>query len=225
LSYLLSPEPGDGDPRPALDLSTLIEKNAVLYIGLDNLSDAEVGSATGSVLLADLTAAAGAIYNRAQSGQGITRPINIFIDEAAEVVNDPCIQVLNKGRGAGFRVVIATQTLADLVVRTGSTAGARQVIANANNWVIFRVIDDETQKYLAQALPKTSVRSVDQGYRSQTSSDSPVKFTGTYTESLRESPTELVPPALLGMLPNFHYFARIGAQSATWKGKVPILEY
>jgi conjugal transfer pilus assembly protein TraD len=99
------------------------------------------------------------------------------------------------------------------------------VIANTNNWIIFRVIDGETQKYISEALPKTAVKGLDQGYRSATRSDDPVQFSATYTESLKEHDTELLPPALLGMLPNFHYFARIGAKGATWKGKVPILEY
>jgi conjugal transfer pilus assembly protein TraD len=225
LKYLLSPKPTDGDPRPVLDLASLIEKNAVFYVGLNSLANEKVGGAIGSILLADLTAAAGAIYNRGQQGDGRFRPdpVNIFIDEAAEVVNDPAIQVLNKGRGAGFRVVIATQTLADLEVRTGSKAGARQVIGNTNTWIMFRVIDCETQEYLAKALPKTAVKGVDMGYRSGSKSDDPSQFSSMYTESLREKPTELFPPALLGQLQKFHFFCRFSEQ--TWKGKLPIIEY
>ena len=49
------------------------------------------------------------------------RPVNIFIDEAA----DPFIQLINKGRGAKMRCVIATQTFADFAARTGSEAKAR----------------------------------------------------------------------------------------------------
>jgi conjugal transfer pilus assembly protein TraD len=225
LRYLLSPEPTDGDPRPVLDLASLIEKNAVFYVGLNSLANEKVGGAIGSILLADLTAAAGAIYNRAQEAGGNIQPqpVNIFVDEAAEVVNDPAIQVLNKGGGAGFRVVIATQTLADLEVRTGSKAGARQVIANTNTWIIFRVIDCETQEYIAKALPKTVVKGMDMGYRSGNRSEDPSQFSAMYTESLRETPTELFPPALLGQLPKFHFFCRFSEQA--WKGKLPIIEY
>ena len=225
LRYMLSPEPTDGDGRPVLDLASLIEKNAVFYVGLNSLADATVGSAIGSILLADLTAAAGEIYNRAQqTGDKVTPvPVNIFIDEAAEVVNDPAIQVLNKGGGAGFRVVIAMQTLADLEVRTGSKAGARQVIGNTNTWIMFRVIDCETQEYLAKAMPKTVVKGVDMGYRSGSKSDNPTQYSGMYTESLRETPADLFPPALLGQLPKFHFFCRFSEQ--TWKGKLPIIEY
>jgi hypothetical protein len=32
------------------------------------------------------------------------RPVNVFVDEAAKVINDPFIQALNKGRGAKIRL-------------------------------------------------------------------------------------------------------------------------
>ncbi|MBW1952083.1 MAG: conjugative transfer system coupling protein TraD [Deltaproteobacteria bacterium] len=220
---LLSPEPGDGDVRPVLDSATVIEKNLVLYIGLDNLSDSTVGSAIGSILLADLTSVAGERYRKSGYNQKPS-PVNIFIDEAAEVINEPAIQLLNKGRGAGFRVAVATQTLADLEVRTGTKAGARQVIGNVNNWIVLRVIDGETQKYIAEALPKTAVKTLDQGYRSASSSEDPLQFTGTYTESLRQEATELFPAALLGILPKMHCFCRF-SDGTTWKSELPILEY
>jgi conjugal transfer pilus assembly protein TraD len=44
-----------------------------------------VGSAIGSILIADLAAVAGDRYNH----QGRPRQVNVFIDESAEVVNDP----------------------------------------------------------------------------------------------------------------------------------------
>jgi conjugal transfer pilus assembly protein TraD len=45
--------------------------------------------------------------------------ISMFVDEAAEVVNLPFIQILNKGRGAGFQVVMATPNLAGYCRKTG----------------------------------------------------------------------------------------------------------
>ncbi len=223
LRYMLSPHEDDGDPRPALDLATVIERNAVLYVGLDSLSDSPVGSALGSILLTDLTAVASDRYNYGEKGYDYS-PVNVFIDEVAETVNDPAIQLLNKGRGAGFRVVIAMQTLADLEVRIGTKAGARQVVGNTNNWIFFRVIDGETQKYISEALPKTVVKNLDQGYRTATGSDDPAKFSSTYTEALSQQETEMFPSALLGMLPPFHFFCRL-ANGTTWKSKLPVVEY
>lgn len=229
LRYLLSPTPIDGDPRPVMDLATIIEKGQCLYVALDSMPDTAVGGALGSILLADLTAAASARMKEMQEmSQGRIRkkklpPVNILVDEAAEVVGDPTIQLLNKSRSALYRMVIATQTLADLEVRTGSKAAARKIIGNTNNWIILRVMDNETQKYFADALPKTVVRSMDIGYRSATKSEDPMEFTGTYTETLKETKSELVPPALLSMLPCGHYFCRIGAKGNIYKVRSPIL--
>jgi conjugal transfer pilus assembly protein TraD len=116
LGDLLSPNEEDSsDRRPILDTSTIISGKHVLYVGLDSLSDSIVSSAIGSIVLADFASVAGMIYN---SGIKPGR-ISMFVDEAAEVVNLPFIQILNKGRGAGFQVVMATQTLPDIVARLG----------------------------------------------------------------------------------------------------------
>lgn len=221
LQTLLSPKPDDSDVQQVADIASIIEEKKVLYIGLDSLADSTVGAAIGSIMLADLTAVASDRYNF--RGHDLP-PVNVFIDEAAEVVNEPTVQLLNKSRGAGFRVVIATQTLADLEVRTGTASGARQVIGNTNNWIILRIIDAMTQKYIAEALPKTSVKTMDLAYRSGSDTSSPLAFSTTYQESLKEKDIELFPAALLGILPNLHYFCRL-ADGTTWKGKLPILEH
>ncbi|WP_245561967.1 TraM recognition domain-containing protein [Lamprocystis purpurea] len=157
LERLLSPVAGTADdPRRLTNLAEVIAADEVLYVGLDSLSDAMVGSAIGSILIADLAAVAGDRYNH----QGRLRPVNVFIDESAEVVNDPFIQLLNKGRGAGLRLVIAAQTFADFAARTGSEAKARQVLGNINNLVALRVLDAETQEYVAESLPKTRVTTI-----------------------------------------------------------------
>ncbi|WP_052465103.1 conjugative transfer system coupling protein TraD [Geoalkalibacter subterraneus] len=220
LGDLLSPEPSADDDRIITDMSKIIHNNKVVYVGLDSLSDGTVGSAIGSILLADLTAVAGDIYNY---GEGKISMVNIFVDEAAEIINKPTIQLLNKGRGAGFRLWVATQTLADFEVRTGSEAAARQALGNLNNLITLRVLDGETQKYIAENLPKTVVRSIEQQYRSGTTTNSPSDFSGMYGESLKEEEADLIPPALLGLLPNLHYFMKL-SDGKIVKGKLPILQ-
>jgi len=227
LQTMLSPNPDDeNDDNQVADIASIIDEKKVLYIGLDSLADSIVGSAIGSIMLADLTAVASDRYNFFKKNplNKEMPPVNVFVDEAAEVVNDPTVQLLNKSRGAGFRAVVATQTLADLEVRTGTSSGARQIIGNINNWLILRIIDAETQKYIAQALPKTAVKSMDLAYRSASDSTDPLSFSTTYQESLKEKDIELFPAALLGILPNLHYFCRL-ADGTTWKGKLPILEH
>ncbi len=69
-----------------------------------------------------------------------------------------------------------------------------------------------------------ATRTLDLGYRSGATADAPTDFTRTCTESLKEAEQELMPAALLGLLPNLHYFCRL-ADGTTWKGRLPILEY
>ncbi|MFE8031793.1 conjugative transfer system coupling protein TraD, partial [Thiohalocapsa marina] len=145
LGPLLSPDAQDPDDgRDLMRMTDLINDGYVAYIGLDSLSDGMVGSAIGSLLIAELTAIAGDRYNYGVNNQ----PVSVFIDEAAEVMNDPFVQLLNKGRGAKLRVTVATQSFADFAARTGSRDKATQVLANLNNLIALRVLDAETQTYI-----------------------------------------------------------------------------
>jgi conjugal transfer pilus assembly protein TraD len=219
LEGLLSPDAGTAtDRRRLTSMSEVIEAHEVLYVGLDSLSDTMVGSAIGSVLIADLAAVAGGRYNH----QLRPHPVNVFIDEAAEVVNDPFIQLLNKGRGAGLRLAIATQTFADFSARTGSEAKARQVLGNINNVVALRVLDAETQAYVAESLPMARVTSIMRAHGSTSDSTNPLLYTGNTGERITEEEVELFPPALLGQLPNFEYIA-LWSGGRVSKGRLPIL--
>jgi conjugal transfer pilus assembly protein TraD len=215
---LLSPDVHDADPRPATSMAECIERGQVVYLGLDALSDTMVGSAIGSILVADLAAVAGERYNHRPG----SAPVNLFIDEAAEVVNDPFIQLLNKGRGAGLRLTIATQTFADFVARTGSEAKARQVLGNINNLIALRALDDVTQKYVTDSLPKTRIKTIMRTHGSTTHSANPWLYTGNIGERLIEEEVDLFPPALLGELPNLEYIAKVSG-GRVLKGRLPIL--
>jgi len=219
LGELLSPDENDkADSRPFTDSESLIEGQLVTYIGLDSLSDGMVGSAIGAILLADLASVAGKRYNFGSEN----RPVNIFVDEAAEVINDPCIQLLNKGRGAMMRLFIATQTFADFVARTGSEAKARQILANVNNLIALRVLDSETQKYITDNLPLTRLRYIMRTQGLSTHADNPAMYSGNLGERLMEEEGALFPPQLLGMLPNLHFIAKLSG-GRICKGRIPIL--
>lgn len=228
LEGLLSPSRFDNffadEDTIVTNSAEMIDSGGVIYIGLDNLSDSTVGSAIGSLLLADLTAIAGARYiKKGESPEKNLTPINVFIDEAAEVINTPTIQLMNKGRGAGFKMSIATQTLADFEVRTGSDAMARQILGNVNSWIALRIQDPDTQDYLAKKFPMSITTSLEQGYLSQIGSGDSDEFGATYSEKLKQEEGELFPPYLLGMLPNFHYVVKF-ADSSMYKGKLPRIE-
>lgn len=219
MGELLSPEPHPDDERPITDLGRAIANKQVIYVGLDSLSDKMVGSAIGAVLLADLAAVAGDRYN--YQGNGLD-PVNIFVDEAAEIVNDPLIQLLNKGRGAKMRVLLATQTFADFTARFGSEAKARQALGNINNLFSLRVLDEGTQKYIAEALPEVTIRALDANYRHGIDNEVHNKMVGAYGESLKKEKVPLFPQPMLGRLPDLHFVAKLTG-GAFIKARLPLI--
>jgi len=218
LGPLLSPDTSDHhDLRPIVNSRQIVENGMVCYLGLDSLSNNIVGSAVGSMALADLASVAGHIYN---SGQKMN--ISVYVDEAAEVINDQCIQLLNKGRGAGFKMFIATQTIADFAARLGSKEKATQVMGNINNHITLRVTDTETQTYFTDNLPKTRLRYVMKTQGMSSHSNDPVLYGGNQGERLMEEEADIFSPQWLSMLPNLEYVAKVSGGRLV-KGRLPIL--
>ena len=219
LAELLSPKHEPGSEKVVLDMSKVIRNNMVLYMGLDSLADPTVGSAIGSVMLADMTAVAGDIYNY---GLDKKKPIDVFVDEAAEVINTPTIQLLNKGRGAGFRLTVATQTFADFAARLGDENKAIQVLANTNNKIALRVQDPRTQQLFADGIPKIKVQSMSVSYGHNVASDPSEHYDASYKEQASAEEADLIPPPVLSELPPLHFYARMSG-GRTFKSRIPIL--
>lgn len=221
LGDLLSPNVDADDDRPITDFARIIRNHQGCYIGLDSLSDNMVGSALGSMFVSDMTAVSGNRYNYADLDE--VAPVNLIIDEAAELVSDKMIQLLNKAGGAKIRLIIATQTFADFAARIGSTEKARQVLGNLNNVIALRIIDDETQEYLANAMPETYVRHLEYSQATDTSSNNFFNFGFKMSESMKETKVPLVTPAMFGCLPNLEFFARVSGGRVV-KCRIPILK-
>ena len=224
LAQLLSPDPTDiDDLRPCTHTANLIEQNKVMYFGLDSLSDPMVGKAIGQLLLADLAAVAGDRYNySSQESPQDDKPINLFVDEAAEVLCPQLLSLLNKGRGAKFRLYVATQTLADFEAQLGSEAAAQQFIDNCNHLICLRTQNPETQKFITDKLPPVRYRYFIRNQGISTDASHPMEFTGNLSEQQLEETGDLFPPQLLGELPNLEYVARLGG-GRLLKGRIPIL--
>lgn len=220
LGKMLSPDPLDmADDRPIYDTQKIIEENAVLYVGLDSLSNKIIGSAIGSILLAELASVAGAIYNFREA-----KDIYVFIDEAAEVMNEQGIQLLNKGGGAGIKAFIATQTIADFDVVFGNSARTGQALGNLNNVICLRVKDPDMADWIATSFGKTAARDVRVTHSTGSgSSKSFTEFNGSTSRSLAETEIPFVSPDLLTRLPGLQYFAFL-AGSTLYKGRLPLLK-
>jgi conjugal transfer pilus assembly protein TraD len=200
------------------DFERLIDKKCIVYVGLDSLTDNLVGSSLGSLFLADLTSVAGSRYNYSDN---IT-PVNLYVDESAEVVSDELIQLLNKGRGAGFRLTIATQTIADFEARLGSKAKASQVLGNLNNLISLRIIDNDTKEYISNLLPKIRVNMYSRSSSQSQSSKNLLEVKSDVSDTVSEEEISIFPPQLLSELPDLEFVAKIGG-STVYKGKLPLI--
>ena len=218
LGRSLSPDPFDADDtRPIMNLAKIIRGRRVFYVALDSLPDPAVGSAIGAILLADLAALAGIRYNM---GEHEPR-ISLYVDEISDVINQPLIQILNKGAESGIYTTCSMQTLADLAERLGSEEAARKAVGNLNNLIALRSKDRPTQDFIVETFGKTPIHNIDVSIGTHADAHLP-DFSGSVSRRLRETREETVPSDILGKLPNLQYFALVSG-GRLLKGRVPIL--
>ncbi|MCU6435328.1 conjugative transfer system coupling protein TraD [Undibacterium sp. Jales W-56] len=217
LGLSLSPDPFDAvDVRPIMNFEKIERGGHVLYMCLDSLPDPSVASAIGALSLADLAARAGMRYNL-----GGYRRISLFVDEVSNVINQPLIEILNKGAEGGIFTTCAMQTLADLAKRLGSEDAARMALGNLNNLIALRSKDRPTQDFIVETFGKTAIHTVRVGL-SEASDAHLGDFTSVSSAQLSESMEELIPADILGKLPNLQYFASVSGGRII-KGRFPIL--
>lgn len=217
LGEMLSPRNLD-DPRGVYDMKNIIADNKVLIIGTDSLSDRIVSSAIGKMILADAAAVASDRYNY---GDDDDKVINLFVDEASEMLCEPLIQMVNKARGARFRLWIATQTVSDFEAELGSKAKADQIIASTNNFISFRCADVPTQERVLSQIPKTRVRYVMRTQGFNASNEDLDGLGANIGERLMEEEADMFPMQLMGQLPNLEFVASFVGGNL-YKGRVPI---
>jgi len=150
------------------------------------------------------------------------RRISLFVDEVSNVINQPLIEILNKGAEGGIFTTCAMQTLADLAKRLGSEDAARMALGNLNNLIALRSKDRPTQDFVVETFGKTAIHTVRVGLSS--GADAHLgDFSSSYSTQLTESFEEMVPADVLGKLPNLQYFASVSGGRII-KGRFPILD-
>ena len=227
LAALLAPDYHDlDDARPILDWQQAIRQKAVVYVGLDALSDSVVAAAVGNSMFADLVSVAGHLYkfglNDGLPGNSEKPPpINLHCDEFNELMGEEFIPLVNKGGGAGIQVTAYTQTLSDIQARIGSAPKTGQVVGNFNNLIMLRVRETATAELLTKQLPQVEVRSrqVSSGV-----TDTPGGINGFTSNTCEQVTTRNVPlldTAALIQLPKGQAFALLeGGQ--LWKIRLPL---
>ncbi|CAB5670848.1 Type IV secretory pathway, VirD4 components [Delftia tsuruhatensis] len=230
IAQLLAPTYTDlQDPRPIFDWMQVVRKRAVVYVGLDALSDAEVAAAVGNSMFSDLVSVAGHIYKHGidaglpGAATPIRVPINLHADEFNELMGDEFIPLINKGGGAGVQVTAYTQTLSDIEARLGNRAKAGQVVGNFNNLFVLRVRETATAELLTKQLPKVEVYTTTIVSGATDSSDihGTTDFTSNTQDRISMSSVPMVEPAHVVQLPKGQCFALINGGNL-WKIRMPL---
>ena len=229
IAQLLAPNYSDlNDSRPIIDWMQVIRQRAIVYVGLDALSDTEVATAVGNSMFADLVSVAGHIYKFGVD-EGLPDatpgklPINVHADEFNELMGDEFLPMINKGGGAGLQITAYTQTLSDIEARIGNAAKAGQVIGNFNNLIMLRVRETATAELLTKQLPKVEIytSTIISGATDTSDPSGNSAFTSNTMDRLSASSVPMLEPAHIVALPKGQAFALLEGGNL-WKIRMPL---
>lgn len=227
IAELLSPDYMDlEDPRPIFDWMQIIRKRAVVYVGLDALSDTEVAAAVGNSMFSDLVSVAGHIYkfgidDGLPGATGGKVAINVHADEFNELMGDEFIPMINKGGGAGMQVTAYTQTMSDIEAKIGNRAKAGQVIGNFNNLFMLRVRETATAELLTNQLPKVQVFTSTSASSANDAINGNAAFTSNTHDQIQSVSVPMIEPAHVVALPKGQCFALMEGGNL-WKIRMPL---
>jgi conjugative coupling factor TraD (TOL family) len=163
IAKLISPDYFDeNDQRPIFDWMQVIRQGGIVYVGLDALSDATVGSAVGNSMLADLVSVGGKLYKEGldphnPKGDIVLPKVCCHFDEINEIAGPEFVPMVNKMGGSGFCITAYSQAIQDIEAKVGDKAKAEQILANFNHVVMLRVRSQATAEFFTQQLPEVNV--------------------------------------------------------------------
>lgn len=208
--------------EPELTWERIMRERLIVYFSLGSLAAPETSRTVARLALLDLQGALGRALERGESGR-----ISIFVDEFSDLALPEFIGVLNKSRGAGVSITIATQTFSDLEANLGSEARALQVLGNVSTIVQFRTNDQMEARLFSRIAGSVPARTLSRTHAYEpallrSGSHWVEDFRATHGTSERIEDRELVPAHYMFALPNLHAFARAGGQ--IYKLVVPLIE-
>lgn len=220
LRSLLSPVQGDDDPRPIINLKKLSDTHGFLYVFLNSLSDQIVGSYIGSLLVADSVSVAAMRHSMKLPSQVV---FNIWIDEAAEIINKKAVMIANKTRSAEVALTLAFQTVSDIEVRLQTFAAAEMMLGNMVTKSQLRADDQTTREYMSNLMGSTKTKVIDYARTTQTTAmRDDIDFNTGYNKSIRSSEVPKVSPMSIMALPDLHLFSAF-AGGVIYKLRVPYI--
>ncbi len=111
---------------PDLTWSRVVDEQLLVYCALGALVDADGASGIAKMLVQDIASYIGEVYSFKEN----SKPFFLICDEVASFINEPMIDLLNKGRGAGAHCILIGQSIADLAAVLQDENKAQQVLTN-----------------------------------------------------------------------------------------------
>ena len=227
---LISPNYFDmTDERPIFDWTQVIRKKAIVYVGLDAMTDTSVASAVGNSMFADLVSTKGSMYKHGyehgmlDGRENILPKTYLHADEFEALMGDEFLPMINKSGGAGMQVTAYTQARGDIEARMGSTAKARQIEGNFNNLIMLRVKEKTTAELFTDQLPEIEIsqKMTVSGAADSSDTDSTVDFTTNTQDRISMLRVPMLEPSHIMALPKGQAFCLLDG-GHLWKVRFPL---
>lgn len=131
------------DPN-VIDLVDSIENNDIIFFSLDSLKYSVYAQMLGRLIIADLKTVAPRFAGKDKQIYTVFDEFNVF---ASEII----VNLINKTRSYGFRNILGTQELADMII-DGDEKLLRQVWGNTNVKIALRQDVSSSQEELSKGV-------------------------------------------------------------------------
>lgn len=141
---------GDGarlfGDRFGFNMRSAFEENAVVIVLLNEFSYGDFARSTGQLVLEDIKS----LISRLLKGEYEEQETLLVLEELGVYVNDGIEGLLNRSRSAGVKTIVSMQTIADVDKENPDLT--RQIIGNCNDYMIMRVVDQESAEKMAKLI-------------------------------------------------------------------------